>query len=301
MSLRATENVKLSTLIYGVSFFVNVGFNYVFMFGKFGFPELGLVGAAVGTVIARFSELIMATAYMYFKENKVKYNYSYVFRKENELIPDYIRHSLPVVGSELIWSLGAVTQTAIIGNLSSTFVAANSIANVIQQLAMVMMFGIGNAAAVIIGKTIGEKKIEYAKKVGSTILFLSFGVGIIACGLIFAVHMPMLTLYNVQPETKELAKDILIVIALLNLGNATELTCITGILRGAGDTKFAFAVDAGCTWLIGVLLGYLAGFVWKLPVLLVFVCLRSDMPVRLIICLTRIFRGNYIKNVTRDV
>ena len=113
--------------------------------------------------------------------------------------------------------------------------------------------------------------------------------------------MPMLTLYNVQPETKELAKDILIVIALLNLGNATELTCITGILRGAGDTKFAFAVDAGCTWLIGVLLGYLAGFVWKLPVLLVFVCLRSDMPVRLIICLTRIFRGNYIKNVTRDV
>lgn len=301
MSLRATENVNISTAVYGISFFVNVIFNYLFIFGKLGFPRLGIVGAAVGTLIARVSEFIMATLYMCFKEKRVRYNYSYVFRRENELLPDFFRHSLPVVGSELIWSLGAVTQTAIIGNISSTFVSANSIAGVIQQLAMVMMFGIGNASAVLMGKTIGEQNIDYAKKMGKTLLLISFGVGVTACCIIFAVRVPMLSLYRVSAETRALAFDILTVISLLNLGSATELTCITGILRGAGDTRYAFAVDAGCTWCIGVLMGYLAGFVWRLPVIWVFVCLRSDLPLRLVLCLSRIFRGNYIKNVTRDV
>lgn len=301
MTLRATENVSLSTIIYGISFVVNVLFNYLFIFGKLGFPEMGVTGAAMGTLIARISEFLMATFYMYKREKRVRFNFSYVFRQDNELLPDFLRHSLPVVGSEFLWSFGTVTQTAIIGNISSTFVAANSISGTIQQLAMVMMFGIGNASAVIMGKTIGEGKMEYAKKAGNTLLALSFCVGVFTCGLVYLVRGPMLSLYEVTEETRLLAYNILGIIGLLNLGSAVELTLITGVLRGAGDTRFAFAVDVGCTWGIGVLMGYLAGFVWRLPVLWVFVCLRSDMPVRLMLCLVRVFRGNYIKNVTRDM
>ncbi|MEG1017636.1 MAG: MATE family efflux transporter, partial [Oscillospiraceae bacterium] len=150
-SLRAVENVKLSTFTYAISFLVNGTFNYLFIFGKCGFPELGVVGAAIGTVIARFVELAIVLVYSTFVENKVKFNFSYLFKREKELLPDYIRTSIPVVGSELAWSMGTVVQAAIIGNIGSVFVSANSIAGVLQQLAMVMMFGIGNAAAVEMG------------------------------------------------------------------------------------------------------------------------------------------------------
>ncbi|MEG0751062.1 MAG: MATE family efflux transporter [Oscillospiraceae bacterium] len=301
MSLRAVENVKLSTVVYSVSFCVNVFFNYCFIFGKLGFPELGVVGAAIGTVIARISEFIIVFIYMTFIEKKIGFNLRYLFRGEAELLPDYFRHSLPVVGSELIWSLASVTQAAIIGRIGSSFVAANSIAGVVQQLAMVMMFGIGNAAAVLMGKTVGEGRIEDAKKVGNTLIALSVGVGVAASGIIFAIRRYVVLIYDVTETTRELAIGIMGVMACVIIGNALEITCITGVLRGAGDTRFAFMVDAGCSWLIAVPMGVLAGFVWELPIIWVYVCLRCDIPFRAVLCLIRISRGKYIKNVTRPI
>lgn len=301
-TLRGTENVKLSTFVYLVSFFVNGFFNYCFIFGKFGFPEMGAAGAAVGTIIARVSEFAIVMVYGNFIEKKVGFRIKHFFKTERELFPDFIRHSLPVIGSELIWSLGAVTQTAIIGNLSTSFVAANSISGVLQQLAMVMMFGIGNAAAVLMGKTVGAGEYEKAKKMGRTFLLLALGVGIISAGLILVLRNPMLSIYrDVTPETKALAFEIMGVMACLMVGTAVEITSIGGILRGSGDTNVAFAIDAGCTWGVGVTMGYLAGYVWHFPLILVFVCLRTDMLVRIVLCLIRILRGKYIKNVTREL
>ncbi len=301
MSLRAVENVNLSTIVYAVSFFVNVFFNYCFIFGKFGMPALGVVGAAVGTVIARFTEFLFVVVYLSFFEKKIQFKLKHIFRRERQLVPDYLRHSLPVVGSELVWSLGSVTQAAIIGRIGSTFVAANSIASVVQQFAMVFMFGLGNAAAVTMGKTVGEGRTEDAKKQGKTLVVLALGIGLAACAVILLLRRPIADIYRVSDEVKALAVDIMGVMACIMALTALELVSISGILRGGGDTKFAFAVDCGCTWLIGVPMGLLAGFVWKLPVIWVYVCLRSDMPVRVSICLARIFGEKYIKNVTREL
>ncbi|MDO4567003.1 MAG: MATE family efflux transporter [Oscillospiraceae bacterium] len=301
MSIRAIENVKLSTFVYTVSFFVNVFFNYCFIFGKFGFPEMGLAGAAVGTVIARISEFIIVLIYTSFIEKKLGFKLRNLLEQERELLPDYFRHSLPVVGSELIWSLASVTQAAIIGRIGSSFVAANSIANVVQQLAMVAMFGIGNATAVIMGKTVGEGRRDYARKIGNTMTLMAFAIGLCGCAIVLSLRGVAVSIYNVTPETRQLAYEIMGVMAIAVIGNAIEITSITGILRGAGDTRFAFAVDASCAWLISVPMGLLAGFVWRLPVLAVFICLRTDIPIRITLCLTRILRGKYIKNVTRDI
>lgn len=300
-SLRAVENVRLSMLVYAVSFVVNVMFNYLFIFGKFGFPKLDIVGAAVGTCIARISEILIVVYYILRVEKNIKFNFKYMLSSERELLPDYIRHSLPVVGSELAWSLGIVTQAAIIGNIGKSFVAANSIASVLQQLSMVMMLGIGNAAAVVVGKAVGAGKNEDVQKISKTLLALGVGVGIISCGLMLVLRYPFAEIYNATRATKDLAINIMGVMAALTVGMAIEIISIIGILRGAADTKYAFFVDAGCTWLIGVPMGFLAGFVWKLPVVFVYVCLRSDLPFRIIFCLVRILRGRYIKNVTRDM
>ena len=116
-SLRGTEQVKMTVGVYGCSFFVNVIFNYIFIFGKLGAPALGVRGAAVGTVCARCSELILALVYMYTKEKLVGFRVKDCFTWDKELLGEYFRHSLPVVGNELLWGFGSTVTSIIMGQI----------------------------------------------------------------------------------------------------------------------------------------------------------------------------------------
>ena len=300
-SLRAVENVKLSAIINGVSFVIDTACSYVFIFGKLGFAKQGIAGAALGTAIGRFVELAIVLFYILKIEKKIKFSFKNVFRRERELLADYIRHSTPVVGSELGWSLAIVTQAAIIGNLGQTFTAAYSIVSVLQQLAMVALLGVGNAAAVLVGKAVGAGKIEESKNMSKTLLVISFGVGLVSCGTILALRNVFTGIYNVSPETRELAVQLMGLMAVMILFMAVEAVSFIGILRGAGDTKYCMILDIACSWLVGVPMGYLAGYVWRLPIFLVYICLRSDIPLRMAGAVLRIFKGDYAKNLTRDM
>lgn len=298
MSLRAVEKVTVSAAIYGTSFFVNVFFNYVFIFGAFGAPALGVRGAAVGTILARCSELLLVTIYMYAKEDTIGFRFSDCFRLKNEMIQDYTRHSLPVLGNELLWGLGISVTAAIIGRIGSVFVTANSIAAVLNQLALVSVIGVGNAAAVITGKLIGEGRMQRAKRAANTILLGSVFVGMFNCAMIFILRPIFLSFYRITPEAYEAAYTVMGVLALLHLSLAIDITCIIGILRGGGDTKMAFAFDCGALWLVSVPMGVLSGLVWGWPVPLVYVMLKLDSPIKTILSLIRLKSGAWIRNVT---
>ena len=289
MSLRAVD---------GTSFFVNVFFNYVFIFGAFGAPALGVRGAAVGTILARCSELLLVTIYMYAKEDTIGFRFSDCFRLKNEMIQDYTRHSLPVLGNELLWGLGISVTAAIIGRIGSVFVTANSIAAVLNQLALVSVIGVGNAAAVITGKLIGEGRMQRAKRAANTILLGSVFVGMFNCAMIFILRPIFLSFYRITPEAYEAAYTVMGVLALLHLSLAIDITCIIGILRGGGDTKTAFAFDCGALWLVSVPMGVLSGLVWGWPVPLVYVMLKLDSPIKTILSLIRLKSGAWIRNVT---
>ena len=264
MSLRAVEKVKISTAIYGVSFFVNVFFNYAFIFGKFGAPRLEVRGAAVGTIFARCSELVMVLIYMYFRENTVGFRMHDCLKFDREMLPSYTRHSLPVLGNELLWGVGFVATSVIIGRIGSVFVAANSIAGVLNQLVFISVSGVANAAAVLTGKTIGEGSRGRVQKVANTLLLFSVLVGVFNCLLVLVI----------------------------------DVTCIVGILRGGGDTRTAFVYDCGALWLVSIPMGILAGLVLHLPVPLVYVCLKLDSPIKAFLSLLRIRSGKWIRNVT---
>ena len=298
MSLRAVEQVKISTAIYGVSFFVNVFFNYVFIFGKFGAPRLEVRGAAVGTILARCSELVMVLLYMYGKERIVGFRLKDCFCRDKELLPSYAQHSLPVVGNEILWGVGFSVTTVIMGRIGSVFVAANSIAGVLNQLAFVSIVGVANAAAVLTGKTIGEGKRERAQKVANTLLVMSMLTGVFNCVMLFLMRPYFLKLYNVSAQTYAAAYSIIGVLALLQIVLGVDVTCIVGILRGGGDTRTSFLYDCGALWFVSVPAGLLAGFVLKLPVPLVYAFLKLDSPIKAFLSFFRIKSGKWIRNVT---
>ena len=301
-SLQAKENVKPSTVIYTLSFLVNLFFNYCFIFGNFGFPRFGVVGAAIGTVIARVFEFVASLVYVCVIEKDICFRLKNVLKIEKRLFLPYLKVSIPVIGNDLVWSLGSSARIAIIGHVGASFITAASVAGMAEQLAMIVMYGVAKSASIMVGKAIGAGEIDRAKQMSKTFLKLSLGIGVLASCLILLIRGPLLMMYpNISMDSRDLAYKIMEVIAVIMLATGLENTCIIGILRGSGDTKFAFAVDAGCMWLIGFPLGLLAAFVWQLPAPLVYFCLRGDVFVKIAICMYRILRGNYIKNVTQSI
>ena len=255
-------------------------------------------GAAVGTIFARCSELVMVLIYMYFRENTVGFRMHDCLKFDREMLPSYTRHSLPVLGNELLWGVGFVATSVIIGRIGSVFVAANSIAGVLNQLVFISVSGVANAAAVLTGKTIGEGSRGRVQKVANTLLLFSVLVGVFNCLLVLVIRPLFLLLYNVTPETYEAAYTIIGVLACLQLVLGIDVTCIVGILRGGGDTRTAFVYDCGALWLVSIPMGILAGLVLHLPVPLVYVCLKLDSPIKAFLSLLRIRSGKWIRNVT---
>ncbi len=298
-SLRAVENVKMSTAVYAMSFFVNVFFNYIFIFGKFGAPRLEVVGAAVGTVFARVFEFIVMTIYMYGFEKEIGYKMHCMFKIDKTLLPDFMHHALPVIGNEMIWGLGATATSMIMGRIGATFVAANSITMVIAQLAQVFIFGVANAAATLCGITIGSGQKERAQKVANTMLLTGLVFSFVSMAIILLLRNPFLTIYDITPRAKENAYNMMFVLALTQPIAAIDIISIVGILRGGGDTKLGLALDGGGMWLCNIPMGIITGLVLKIPPALIFVAMRSDSFIKIFIELRRISSGKWIRTVTR--
>ncbi|MBQ5783009.1 MAG: MATE family efflux transporter [Oscillospiraceae bacterium] len=300
LALRGVEQVKVSTTVYAMSFFVNVAVNYVFIFGKFGAPALGVKGAAIGTVAARMFEFACAMVYMYFIKNKVGFKIHCMFRLDKRLLPDFMKYALPVMGNEFIWGMGTFATGMIMGRIGSTYVAANSVVSVIYNLSSVFTFGIANSAAVICGKTIGQGDMDRAQKTANTLNLCAFAVGAVMSLVVLAARSPFISLYEITPQAKSAAFAMLTVVILIQPLAAIDIVNIVGVLRGGGDTKLALCLDGGGMWLINIPMSILLGLVLQAPPALVFLSMRCDAFIKIGIELRRIASGRWIRTVTRD-
>ena len=301
MCLRAVEQVRVSTMIYTCSFFINIFFNWCFIFGKIGFPAFGIRGAAMGTVIARAFEFFAVLIYMLFFEKRIGFKPFHLFLKSEGMFKDYLKNSAPVVGNELLWGLGMSVINMTIGKMGTSFTAAASIANVMLQLCSVFTFGISNAAAVLCGKAIGSgKSKQEAQKIANSLLVVGEILSICAGLLLLVLRIPILSLYDVTAETHTMAYSLLTILAFMEPIMGFACVCIVGILRGGGDVNTNFILDCGFLWGMAVPLGILGAFVfhWSAPV--VFFAMRSDSIVKIFIAIPRILSGKWIRNVTRD-
>lgn len=299
--LKGTEDVKYATAVYAASSVVNVAANAVLIYGLFGCPAMGVRGAALGTLIARAFEFLNMLYYSAYREDRICFRLRDILHIDTSVLPVYIRTSIPVLGNDLLWGLGGTMQVAIFGNLGETMATATSVAAMMNQLAMVLVYGAANAAAVLVGKQTGTGDEEKAWEMGKTFLILGVIIGVLTCCIVLLARWPFLMLYpNITDSSRLLASQIILVIAFLMVLRTLENICIIGVLRGSGDTRTAFLIDMGCQWLIGLPLGYLSAFVWKWPVLAVYAIMCTDICVKDLLCIRRILKGNYIHNLTEQ-
>lgn len=297
--LRSIENVHISLIVFGTSFIVNVIVNYILIFGKLGFPAMGVVGAAIGTLTARITEFLMISIYIIFVEKKIRFSFKDMLKLDKILFRDYISYGIPVLFNELLWSVGSSMQSVIIGRIGSDFVAANSIVSVFQQLTTIIIFGVASAAAVVVGKAVGSGQNDYVRKCADTLLLLSVGIGIFGAATLLSLRGIAVSFYNVPDATKALAQTLMIIAAINVFFVSVNAINLIGTLRGAGDTKFVFAADTIMIWVLAAPLGMLTGWVFKLPFWIVYFCLKIDEPIKAIVAVARIKGSKWVKNVTR--
>ena len=297
--IRSIEKVMISTVIYALSLVLNFAVNAVLIFGLFGAPRLGIVGAAIGTLCARALELVIMLWYAYFRNRVIRIRLSALIHPDRGLIRDFLRYSSPVVLNEFFWGAGYSAIAAVIGHLGSSAVAANSVAQGMRQLATVVVFGIGNAAAILIGKAIGEGKKEEAELCAGRMLRLTVCFGFLGGAIVFLVRPLLVSGFGYTGVTAVYMNSFLMMMSYYVVAHSVNGTFVVGIFRGGGDTRFGMLLDSGILWGCSIVFGSLAAFVWHLPVNVTYFLLLSDELVKFPLCWLRYRQRKWLHNVTR--
>ena len=295
--LRNVEMVKIPLYTSIGAFFINVGANYVFIFGKFGFPRMGVAGAAVGTLVARIFEFSMICGYLFLKDKKIGFRIKDLFAPVGNLWKEYIRISIPVLISDGILALGNNSVAMVIGRLGESFVAANAVTAVTQQLSSVMIQGFSQAGAIVTGYTLGQGDREKAHRQGYAFLGLGIVFGAVAAGIIMLISEPMIRAYNLLPQTQDIARELMLSISLIVLFQATNSIMTKGVLRGGGDTKILMVADNVFLWVASIPLGVIAGLVLELPAFWIYFFLKIDQVLKAVWCVIRLRSGKWIKKI----
>lgn len=295
--LRNVGQVKIPLYTSVAAFFINVGANYIFIFGKFGAPRMEVAGAAIGTFIARIFEFLIICGYLFLKDKEIGFRIKDLFKPVGVLWKEYIRISIPVLISDGILALGNNSVAMVIGRLGENFVAANAVTAVTQQLSSVMISGFSQAGAIVTGYTLGKGERDKAYQQGYAFLGLGILFGGIASGIIMLISTPMIAAYNLSPQTQAIAKELMISICIIVLFQATNSIMTKGVLRGGGDTKILMIADNIFLWVASVPLGILAGLVFHLPAFWIYFFLKIDQVLKAVWCVIRLRSGKWIKKI----
>ena len=305
IALRSVREVRYPLFVSIGAFFVNLGANYTFIFGKLGAPRMEVAGAALGTLIARTFEAVMIMSYLLFFDKEIGFRVKHFLMKTKSLISEYIRICIPVLISDGILAIGTNAVSMINGRLGATFVAANAVTAVTQQLSTVVVQGVSQAGAIVTGQTLGTGDKEKTMRQG----YLFFGLGL-ALGLVSAVFItltknPIIAFYagkdassGISPEAVAIANQLMLAISFIIIFQATNSIMTKGVLRGGGDTKMLMLTDNIFLWAVSIPLGILAGFVFHLPAFWIYVCLKSDQIIKTFWSLSRLHGGKWIKKIS---
>lgn len=293
--LRSVGTVHISLIGSIAAFFLNIFFNWVFIFGKLGAPRLELVGAAVGTVIARAFEFCFVFGYFIFKDTRIGFRVKHFFLSGGEQWKRYFKFGLPVLISDTLLGVSLSLISVILGRMGETVSAATAIVNSVVSILTVLNSAVAVAAAVVIGNTIGEGDIARAKREGNSYMLLSLLFGLVMIIPLLLLEGPYFSLYEISAETRVIAHGILLINCCFLPIQTNAYASSKGVLRGGGDTRFIMVADSAAVWLVSLPLGALGAFVWHLDPIMVYLLLRIQYPLKGIICFIRYCTGKWIK------
>ena len=300
-SLRSIGIVKIGYIISGSTLVINVCLNYCLIYGNFGFPELGVRGAAIATLVSRCVELLIVIYYLKYREHTLNLTLKKLLHIDTSFIRDYARVSSPVLINQALWGVAQMVQTGILGHLGGDVTAANAIAVQVYQVLSVVAYGAASASGIVVGRTIGEGREERLHPLVTTLQVLFITIGLCSGFLIFILREPILMIFggSLTETAHRLSMQFMLVLAITTVGTAYQMACDNGIIRGGGDTSFSAKMNLISMWLIIVPFSAMAAFWWKCAPVVVFFLLKWDQLYKAIPVVIRLRSWKWVKKVTR--
>ena len=287
--------VNMSTLINGVMVILNIALNAVFIFGLFGFPKMGIKGAALATVLATVVQFLWSVGYVLCRIRAVKFS---LRSCEKKLFGRFWQKTVPLLINNLAWGIGFSMYSVIMGHLGTDAVAANGIANISKNLVVCFCLGLGNAGSIIVGNRLGADRLQVAKEVGETLTKTAIIAGIVS-GLVLIALSPFITkMVDLTPTARGYLQKMLLISSYYIAGKSVNCMTIGGIFAAGGDSKFGMLCDSVTLWCIIVPLGCICAFILKLPVMVVYFVLNLDEIIKLPVVYKHYKKYKWIKNLT---
>lgn len=299
-TLRSVEIVKIAFYLSVSTLVINCCINYVLIYGKFGAPRLGVTGAAVGTLVARIVECGAALWYVLRKEPNLKMRISDYFRTDRLLRRDYFKTTVPMLIVQGLWGLNTAMQTVILGHMTARAIAANSAASNLFLMVKSMAVGASSAASVLIGKTIGEGDLNKVHLYARRLQKMFVVIGIVSGVFLYFLRIPVLSFYDLAPETREMANRFLIILSVICVTMSYQMPTNNGIIRGGGNAMFVVRMDLISIWCIVIPLSFFMAFVVKASPVVVVCCLNADQVFKCIPAFLEVNYGKWVKKLTRD-
>ena len=297
-TLREVGETKIPMKASVVSILVNLVFNYFLIFGTFGFPKLGVAGAAVVTVLSRFVEAVIIIIYTH--KNSHKFSFIKGAYKSMAvpaaLMKDVVRRGSPLLVNEFLWSLGMATLSQCYSVRGLDVVAASNISTTVANLFNVVFISMGNAVAIMVGQHLGANEPKKAKQTAwRLIVFTVFTTVIISC--LMAVCAPFIPkIYNTEEHVRTMATQLLWVVAIAmpaqSFAHDTYFT-----IRSGGRTVLTFIFDSGFTWGVAVPLAFVLANYTDLDIIPLFFIIQSLEFIKSIVGGILVKKGIWIRNI----
>ena len=303
--LRSTERVKLPLAVSGITAVFNALLNYVFIFGKLGFPAMGVRGAALATVISAWMGPVLILLISLCQKNILITSPSRLFRFKRAQVADFYRRAAPVILNESLWGLGTLIFNVIFSNLGYEYYAAVTIHKTFESIAFVFFVGFCNACCIMVGKSIGAGKVERAVLDSRRFAILIPSVSLIIGILIILCRAQLVSLFdmggNISELTQKTARQILLIYGLeLPMRNIPYIM-IVGVFRSGGDTITGMKLDLFSQWALSIPATFLAAFVFDLPFVAVFAIMYLfEDHLKSILCLRHFVSDRWILPVTEE-
>lgn len=297
--LKSVERAKTSTLISCTALFLNVFLNAVFIFGLFGAPKLGITGVALATLIARIVEISLCLA-DFLMGRIFRPDLSVLFGRHRLLFQDFLKYSIPALLNDCIWTIAFSTYSIILGHMNSDMVAASSVTTTIRDLLSVVCYGLSGAGTVLLGKSLGEQKMDRAKKDADSLCRCTFAVSVLTALVIFLLRKPVAGIFDLTPTARDYLHFMLFVSSYYVIGQAMNTLTIAGIFRAGGNSRFGLICDTIVMWGISVPLGFFSAFVLHLPPKAVYFILCLDEFWKIPVVIKYYKSGKWLNNITRE-
>lgn len=297
-TLREVGATRLPMLASIAAILVNLVFNYLLIFGKFGFPRLGVTGAAIATVFSRYVEMAIIMIYTHLRSSVfpfIRNAYRSVYVPAR-LMRRVFRRGMPLLVNEFFWSSGMAVLLQCISVRGLDAVAAYNITSTVSNLFKVVFLSMGNAVAIMVGQALGANRIDEAKDTAWKLMAAAVASNLVMSTLLFALSPVIPQIYNTEPHVREIATKLLWVVALM-MPMYSMAHCCYFTLRSGGRTIITFFFDSGFTWGVCVPVAYVLANLTSLHVVPMYLAVQSLELLKVIIGVILVRKGVWVRNI----